>query len=73
MQRAITRYVTEQPYVLQMHGFYVDKERRQIRFDIVVDFAAPNREEVYADICAEVARCYPAYAPVITLDADISD
>lgn len=73
MQHDITAYVTTQPYVLQMHGFYVDKERAQIRFDIVVDFAAPSREEVHATICAEVARRYPSYAPMITLDSDISD
>jgi cation diffusion facilitator family transporter len=73
MQSDITSYVTSQPYVLQMHGFYVDKERAQIRFDIVVDFDAPSREGVLREISAEVACRYPAYTPIITLDSDISD
>ena len=42
-------------------------------FDVVVDFDAPDREAVRADVLKKVRAAYPAYDILITLDSDTSD
>ena len=73
MRSAITRAVMAHDEVLQMHGFYADAERKRISFDVVIDFAAPDREGLYSKITAEAKALYPEYDFVITLDRDLSD
>ncbi|MBQ9414953.1 MAG: cation transporter [Clostridia bacterium] len=69
----VRQTVMEHDYVLQMHGFYVNEEERELRFDVVIDFAAPDREAVYTAICEDVQSLCPDYRVQITLDSDISD
>ena len=73
MQSAITRAVMAHEGVLQMHGFYLDAENKRGSFDVIIDFAAPNRDELYSQIVEEVKGLYPAYEFVITSDRDLSD
>ena len=69
----ITRYVMGQEYVMQMHGFYLDFQEKRIRFDVVIDFAAPDREAVHCEIVKHVQEMYPDFTVLITMDSDISD
>lgn len=59
--------------ILQMHGFYMDDSDKTISFDIIIDFAIPNREELYQHIYDEVQSKYKDYALNITLDLDAND
>ena len=65
--------VTENPHVLQMHGFYLDKAEKTLRFDIVVSFDAKDRREVYREICDKVQREYPDYTLQVAMDTDFSE
>ena len=56
-----------------MHGFYLNEEKKTIRFDVVVSFDAPDRKEVYQNIVKEVNKKYPDYTLQIALDTDFSD
>ena len=56
-----------------MHGFYIDEKEKSISFDIIIDFAVENREEVYREIYDEVQEKYKDYQISITLDVDMSD
>ena len=69
----ITRAVMSQEYVLQVHGFYCDAETKVIRFDIVIDFAAPDSEEVKRRVYYEVKTLYPDYNVTVQADSDFSD
>ena len=44
-----------------MHGFYLIKENKTIRFDIVISFNAKNRNAVYQEVLADVQRAFPEY------------
>ena len=59
--------------IVQMHGFYIDKVKKIINFDIIIDFSVKNREEEYGIIFDEVQDKYKDYKVNITLDTDISD
>ena len=73
MREDVNRLVTENPYVLQMHGFFLDKETKMIRFDIVVSFDAKDRKEVYREVSEKVQKAYPDYTLQIAMDIDFSD
>ena len=73
MREDVNRLVTENPYVLQMHGFFLDKETKMIRFDIVVSFDAKDRKEVYREVFEKVQKAYPDYTLQIAMDIDFSD
>ena len=59
--------------ILQMHGFYLDEEEKEISFDIIIDFKVKNKEEIYNDIYDKIKNKYSNYKINITLDIDISD
>lgn len=65
--------VTKIPHVLQMHGFYLDKEEKAIRFDIVISFDAPDRRQVYQDVYEKIRKEYPDYTLQIAMDTDFSE
>ena len=69
----VAKIASENPYVLQMHGFYLDQAEKTIRFDIVVSFDAKDRKQVYRDVCENVQKAYPDYTLQIAMDTDFSD
>ncbi|MBP5211503.1 MAG: cation transporter [Pyramidobacter sp.] len=59
-------------WAVQMHGFYLDAERKEMRFDVVISFAIRPKEAV--DILSrEIREAYPGYTITISPDVDISD
>ena len=72
-KKEITKIVFAHKGILQMHGFYLNKEEKAISFDIIIDFKVNNREEVYKEIYEEVQEKYKGYEIDITLDIDVSD
>ena len=73
VQQDIRRAVMSHDYVLQMHGFYLDEAAKEIRFDVVLDFAAPDRGALYRSIVSEIESMFPAYTVAASLDVDASD
>ncbi|MBR0435426.1 MAG: cation transporter [Lachnospiraceae bacterium] len=60
-------------YVTQMHGFYLQKEQKTMRFDIVVSFNAKERRAVYNEVLADVQKAFPDYEFQIALDTDFAE
>ena len=69
----VSRIVLAHPHVLQMHGFYLDRAEKTLRFDIVVSFDAPDRGQVYREVCASVQQAYPDYTLQVAMDTDFSE
>lgn len=72
IRERIFKIVSENPYVLQTHGFYANKTQKTIRFDVIVSFDAKDRNLVYNEIKEKVQAEYPDYSLDITLDTDFS-
>jgi cation diffusion facilitator family transporter len=66
----IKEIVTKEDHVLQIHGFFINREKKTIRFDIVVSFDVPDRNALYKKILDEVQAEYPDYQIQIALDTD---
>jgi cation diffusion facilitator family transporter len=71
-EKSIREIVLTHQHVLQMHGFYVNEETKQITFDIVLDYEA-DRQALYSQIMKEVKEAWPEYTFTIQLDSDLSD
>ena len=69
----IIKIADEDPYILQVHGFYLDKAEKTLRFDIVVSFDAKDRKQVYKELCEKVQKEYPDYTLQIAMDTDFSE
>ena len=65
--------ISQHEHVLQLHGFAVDEEEKQIRFDLVMDYDAKDRVEIFQDIVAKIGEKYPGYNICPVLDADVTD
>ena len=59
--------------VLQIHGFFVDQEKKRINFDLVIDFDVEDRKGLIQHIKKKVEGEFLEYNIDITLDNDISD
>ena len=73
MRDRIYKEVRAQKYVNQVHGFYVNEEKKTIRFDVVVSFDAPDRRKVWMDVCEMVQKMYPDYTLMVAMDSDFSE
>ncbi|MCR5148528.1 MAG: cation diffusion facilitator family transporter [Eubacterium sp.] len=72
-QKNIREIVLAHRHVLQMHGFYMDKEEKIMRFDIVVSFNAGDRRAVYQDVMTDVQKAFPDYEVQLSMDTDFSE
>ena len=73
MREKIQEAAFGHPYVLQMHGFHVNEEKKTIRFDLIVSFDAPDRRAVSAAVADQVRSMYPDYQVQMTMDTDFSE
>ena len=65
--------IKKEEYVLQMHGFYVDKAEKKMRFDMVISFDADDRKKVYMEVCENVKKEFPDYELQVAMDTDFSE
>ena len=72
-EKSIREIVLTHQHVLQMHGFYMDKEEKSMRFDIVVSFNAGDRRAVYQAVTADVQKAFPDYKVQLSMDTDFSE
>ena len=73
VQQRILKIIEEYPEVLQIHGFYVDKVKANVFFDLVIDFSAVNKEKIKDEIIEKIKKEYPQYNYNIVIDPDITD
>ena len=72
-KKRVTEIVFSHPHVLQMHGFYMDKEKKTMRFDLVLSFDSPDRTKAFKDIHDDVQKEYPDYTLQMAMDTDFSE
>ncbi|MBQ6021132.1 MAG: cation transporter [Clostridia bacterium] len=72
MRNTIQKTVMAHEWALQMHGFYADREKKTIRFDVVVSFDV-DRKDAMEILYSEVNARYPDYEILIIPDVDVAD
>ena len=59
-------------HVKGMHGFYLDPEKKRMRFDVVISFDAEDRKAVYNAVVEDIRKAFPDYELRIAMDLDLS-
>lgn len=73
IREQIEALVTRVEYVNQMHGFYINKARKEMSFDIVVGFGAKDRHGVFENAVKLVKEKYPDYEINANMDSDFNE
>lgn len=71
--KQVKEIALSQPYVKQLHGFYLDRKQKTMRFDIVVSFDAGDRREVCSQVSSEVRKAFPDYELELAMDTDFAE
>ena len=72
-KRKVEEIVFSHEHVRQMHGFYLTKEEKNIRFDIVISFDAKDRRKLYEEVVADVQKSFPDYVLQVAMDTDFTE
>ena len=67
----LEKIVKDYKEILQIHGFYVDKEN--VFFDLIIDFDAKDKDKIQQEIIEKMKEKFPEYNYNIILDSDITD
>ena len=73
LRKNIEELVLSHPYILQIHGFHLNEEKKEIRFDMIVSFDAPDRRAAYRETVEALRKRYPAYTVQVAMDTDFSE
>lgn len=73
MREEIKSLVVGIQHVKQMHGFYLDKKNKAMRFDAVISFEAKDRNAVYMEVVEAVQNKYPEYTVGVGMDMDYNE
>ena len=73
IKEELKKITKEYKSILQIHGFYVDRENNNVFFDIVIDFNEKNKERIKNEVIRKLKEKYGNYNYNVILDPDISD
>jgi len=73
IKNTISKLIKKYPSILQMHGYYVDSEKKEINFDLVFDYKEKDVDGVIESITKKLNEQYPKYSVNIIADSDFSD
>ena len=73
IRRQVMDLIYSHDYILQVHGFRADTEKKTLSVDVIIDFSAPDRRAIYDHIVNDVKETCPDYEVNVTMDIDSSD
>ena len=73
LRERVREIVFSHPHVTQMHGFYLMKEEKAMRFDIVISFDAGDRKAVFGAVLDDVKQAFPDYSFQVAMDTDFAE
>lgn len=71
MRSAVTRAVMSREGVLQLHGFYYNKETKTVSLDVILDFELEDRDRTFAEIEKDLREKFPQTEFRLTMDIDV--
>ena len=73
IEKDLRAIIAEYKEIIQLHGFYVDNEKKTINFDIIIDFSADNPKKIKDEVYERIKEKYPEYKYYIVIDSDFTD
>ena len=72
-KQQVEEIVFSHEHIREMHGFYLLKDRKTMRFDIVISFDAGDRKKLYNEVVADVQKAFPDYELQVAMDTDFTE
>lgn len=72
-KKKLLEIVFAHPHVKQLHGFYLIKEQKTMRFDLVISFDAEDRKAAFEEVMADVQKAFPDYTLQGAMDTDFAE
>ncbi|MDD6449324.1 MAG: cation diffusion facilitator family transporter [Lachnospiraceae bacterium] len=73
VERSVRTALKDMPGVKQMHGFYLNEEKKTIRFDLVISFSVDDRKEAFNNCIQKIQAMYPDYSIQAAMDRDLDE
>ena len=73
IRKELNKILSEYKCIKQIHGFFVDEEKKQIYFDLIIDFEEKNPEKVREEIIEKMKIKFNDYEFNVVLDTDFTD
>ena len=73
IKKDLDKVVEKYPSIIQTHGFYIDEEKKEITFDMVISFDDKNPNDTKKNVIDGISKIYPDYKYNVIIDNDISD
>ena len=72
-RKKVQEIVLSHEHVRQMHGFFLQKEKKTMRFDLVISFNSKDRKATCAEAVADVQKAFPDYEIHAAMDMDFAE
>lgn len=69
----VIEFLKKYEHIIQMHGFYVDEDKKYVLFDVIFDFDEDKRGEKVEEIKKELEAKFSDYKFHIIIDTDYTD
>ena len=73
IKETLQNIIKDYKSIIQLHGFYVDKSKNNVYFDLILDFNEKNKEQIKNEVVQKIKAKYEKYNYNVILDSDISD
>ncbi|MBQ7257072.1 MAG: cation transporter [Abditibacteriota bacterium] len=72
-KKKVEEIIFANEYVKQIHAFYLMKDKKILRFDMVISFDAKDRRAVFNEVVDRVQKAFPDYELQVTMDTDFAE
>ena len=73
IKEELNEIIKKYKYVLQVHGFYVNKETNTVYFDLLIDFDCKDKNQECEKVVENIKEKYPKYDYKVIIDDDVTD
>ena len=73
IQKKVKEICKEYHNIIQIHGFYLNEESKEVSFDVVFNFDEKNPQEIIQQISQKLSDLYPHYHFSVIIDTDFSE
>ena len=70
MFKALLNIIKDYEHIIQVHGFYINREYNIVSFDIVLTFEDKDPEGTAESVRQKVKELYPQYNYICNIDYD---
>ncbi len=73
IEKKVREIIFSHEFVRQMHGFYLTKESKTMRFDLVISLDAKDRSAVFREVIGHIKEEFPDYELQVAMDTDFAE